>query len=136
MIPCDLNTYRTAFHNFTIQSATTAQASSFFFIFIFRFFPRAFSQFYRVHGGVRMFKATLDLTFYLFQLLLYLHRPLDYSTTNRVLDPLHIRVHVVQCQHLPQTWDPVHCLLGHFLCLLSHVRQLIRRCVTLFGQII
>lgn len=70
-------------------------------------FSRAWSKF------TRNPRARQLHFFYLFQLLLQLHCPLGYGTTDRVLDPLHIGVHVVQSQHLAPARDPVHCLLRH-----------------------
>lgn len=72
-------------------------------------FPRAWSKFTRNPRARQLH----FFFFYLFQLLLQLHCPLGYGTTDRVLDPLHIGVHVVQSQHLAPARDPVHCLLRH-----------------------
>lgn len=52
---------------------------------------------------------------YLFQLPLYLHRPLHYWTPHRVLDLPDVGVHVVQSQHLAHAGHPVHRRLGHGL---------------------
>lgn len=54
-----------------------------------------------------------EFYFYLFQLPLDLERPLDYGTTDRILNPLHVGVHVVQSQHLVSARDPVHWMLRH-----------------------
>lgn len=83
---------------------------------LFSLFPPAWSN-----SGPRCTPPNMTWL-YLFQLLFYLHRPLDYGTTDRVLNPPHIGVHVVQSQHLAPARAPVHRLLGHFF-LLSRARR-------------
>lgn len=63
-------------------------------------------------------RASLNITgwprgSYLLQLLLELHGPQDDGTPHRVLHALHVGVHAVQGEHLPEARVPVHRLLRH-----------------------